>query len=293
MKMKLAAGTYEQLEIAREVSPYGFFLTGGEQDILLHYSEVVGEVQIGQTVEVFLFHDSEDRLAATMKRPMIELGGLACLEVREINPRLGCFLEMGLGKQLLLPVRELPEWDELWPIAGDRVFVTLEHDKQGRMLAKTAGELELSPLSFHAPASWKNKWVEGRVYRTLQMGTFVVCDGGILGFGCIGLIHQDERTRTLRLGEKVSARVTFVREDGRVNLSMKPLKQVGRVDDAAKLLAFLQERPNGAMPYSDETPADIIIQRFQMSKSSFKRALGKLMKEGLVYQQGSWTHLKK
>ncbi|UUZ96188.1 hypothetical protein LJK87_18700 [Paenibacillus sp. P25] len=131
------------------------------------------------------------------------------------------------------------------------------------------------------------------MYKPLQMGTFVVCDGGVVGFGVIGMIHSTERTRSLRLGEQVQVRVTYVREDGNVNCSMRERKEVGRDVDAEKPLAFMRERPNGAMPYSDETPADLISQRFGMSKSAFKRAVGKLMKEGLVYQDGSWTYLKK
>lgn len=291
--MSLIAGTTVQLPIDREVSPYGFFLTNGEQDVLLHYSEIIGKVEPGQIVEVFIFYDTEDRLAATMKTPYLTLGDLALLEVADIHPRLGCFLEMGLGRQLLLPIRELPEMKELHPQVGDKVFVTMEHDKQGRLKAKLAGERELAPLTFHAPSTWLSQWVEGTVYKTLQMGTFILVDGGVLGFGVIGMIHSSERVHMLRLGERVRARVSFIREDGRINLSMAARKEVGREEDADKLLAFLQERPNGAMPYSDATPPDIIKQRFGISKSAFKRALGKLMREGLVTQKENWTYLKK
>jgi len=290
--MSLIAGTINHLPIDREVSPYGFFLTNGEQDVLLHYSEIIGKVEPGMIVEVFIFYDTEDRLAATMKKPYLTLGDMAMLEVADVHPRLGCFLEMGLGRQLLLPIRELPELKELHPKVGDKVFVIMEHDKQGRLRAKLAGEWELAPLTFHAPSSWLNQWVEGTVYKTLQMGTFVLVDGGVLGFGAIGMIHSSERLQMLRLGERVKARVSFVREDGRVNLSMAARKEVGRDQDADRLLAFLKERPNGAMPYSDQTPPDIIKQRFGISKAAFKRALGKLMREGLITQKDNWTHLK-
>ncbi|MDF2667860.1 MAG: RNA-binding protein [Paenibacillus sp.] len=290
--MTLEAGTTRKLEVAREVSPNGFFLSDGHNEVLLHYSEVVGECALGDQVEVFLFHDSQDRLSATMKEPLIRLGELALLEVADVHPRFGCFLEMGLGRQLLLPSGELPEWTETRPRKGDRVFVTLAHDKQGRLTAKLAGERELSEHAFAAPTTWRNEWVDARVYKTLQNGTFVLCDGGVLGFGAIGMIHESERTRTLRLGEQVNCRVTFVREDGRVNLSMRAAKHVGQIEDADRILAYLTERPNGSMPYSDETPADIISEKFGISKGAFKRALGKLMKEGRVEQQGSWTKLK-
>lgn len=283
--MTLIAGTVVNLPVSREVSPFGYFLTTGSEDVLLHYTELTRDVKIGEMLEVFLFFDTEDRLAATMKKPYLTLGEMGRLVVADIHPRLGCFLEMGLGRQLLLPIRELSELEELRPQVGDEVFVIMEHDKQGRLRAKLAGERELAPLCFHAPTSWVNEWVEAIVYKTLQMGTFVLVEGGVLGFGAIGMIHSSERNRMLRLGEKVKCRVTMVREDGRVNLAMSQLKEVGRNEDADKLLAFMKERPTGGMPYSDATPPDIIKQRFGISKSAFKRALGKLMKDGLVTQR--------
>lgn len=290
--MRLEAGHKVSLEVAREVAPYGYFLTGGEQDVLLHYSEATAPIREGEYVEVFLYHDSEDRLAATQKKPALLLGEVGLLEVADINTRLGCFLDMGLGKQLLLPSKELSELEELRPRVHDHVYVRLDQDKQGRLLARTAREEDLQPLVVRAPMEWKNREVEAIVYKTLQMGTFVICQAGVLGFGVMGMIHADERTEPLRVGRKLTARVTHVREDGRVNLSMRKLKQEGRIEDADRILAYLQERPNGSMPYSDETPADVIAAKFQMSKSAFKRALGKLMKEGKIEQKVSWTYLK-
>lgn len=290
--MNLEAGTVAKLQVAREKSPYGYFLTDGQRDVLLHYTEVVGKIQQGEHIDVFLFHDTEDRLAATMKTPLIHLGEMALLEVVDIHPRFGCFLDMGIGRNLLLPFRELPELQELRPQVGDKVFAVLGHDKQGRMLARLAGERELAPLAFPAPTAWKNQWLTARVYKPLQNGTFVLVEGGVLGFGAIGMIHESERTSLLRVGEEVKVRAAFIREDGRVNLSMKPLKQIGRDEDSEAILAVLRERPNGAMPYSDQTPADIITSRFHISKAAFKRALGKLMKEGVVYQKENWTYLK-
>lgn len=290
--MSLIAGQTYTLNISREVSPYGYFLSDGESEVLLHYTELVGsKPQVGNPVEVFIYYDSEDRIAATMKKPLLQLDELARLRVVDVHPKLGCFLEMGLGRHLLLPLSELPESIEYRPLPGDEVFVVMKHDKIGRLVAKIAFEEELSPLVFHAPDAWRNTWVEGWVTKTLQMGSFVMVDGGVIGFGVYGLIPSPERTKALRLGERVRARVTFIREDGRVNLSMTERKEVGRVEDADRLLAFLKERPGGGMPYSDQTEADIIKQRFGISKSAFKRALGKLMKDGLVTQKGSWTYL--
>ncbi|MFC6331437.1 S1 RNA-binding domain-containing protein [Paenibacillus septentrionalis] len=290
--MSFVAGTLDTLKVSREVSPYGYFLTDGVDDVLLPYTELVGsKPHINDMVDVFLFYDSEDRICATMKKPLITLGEMTRLVVADVHPRLGCFLEMGLGRQLLLPLSELPEKLEYRPIPGDEVFVFLTHDKSGRQIAKLAQEQDLAPLMFTAPAAWKNQWVEGWVTKSLQMGSFVVIDGGVVGFGAYGLIPSSERIESLRLGQRVRARVTFVREDGRVNLSMTQQKEHGRIEDADRILAFLKERPTGGMPYSDETEAELIRNRFGISKSAFKRALGKLMRDGIVIQQGSWTYL--
>ncbi|REK76140.1 S1 RNA-binding domain-containing protein [Paenibacillus paeoniae] len=290
--MSLIAGQTYTLKISREVSPYGYFLSDGESEVLLHYTELIGsKPQVGNSVEVFIYYDSEDRIAATMKKPLFQLDELARLRVVDVHPKLGCFLEMGLSRHLLLPLSELPESITYRPLPGDEVFVKMQHDKIGRLVAKLAFQEDLSPLVFHAPDAWGNTWVEGWVTKTLQMGSFVIVDGGVIGFGVYGLIPSPDRTRALRLGERVRARVTFIREDGRVNLSMTERKEVGRVEDADRLLAFLKERPGGGMPYSDQTEAETIKQRFGISKSAFKRALGKLMREGLVTQKGSWTYL--
>jgi uncharacterized protein len=293
MSHGLEAGTVVTLRVGKELAPYGYFLTDGEQEVLLHYTQVVGEVRVEDDLDVYLYHDSQDRLSATMKHAFLKLGEVGLLEVVDIHPRFGSFLEMGLGRHLLLPFREQPELKELRPIIGDKVYVVLSHDRQGRLIAKLAGEDELVPLAFHAPTAWKNQWVTARVYKPLQLGSFVVCEGGILGgFGAIGMIHSTERTELLRLGQQVQVRVIFVREDGRANLSMRPLKEVGRDEDADTILEYLMVQPNKAMPYSDETSVEIIMEKFKISKSAFKRALGKLMRNGLIVQKENWTYLK-
>jgi predicted RNA-binding protein (virulence factor B family) len=282
---QLYAGETVTLEVARK-APFGYFLTNGRSDVLLHFTEMIGEVEIGDQVEVFLYTDAEDRLSATMRKPLIQYGELARLEVADIHEKLGVFLEMGLGRQLLLPTSELPEDRAVWPHVGDSVFVKLDRDKQGRMLALLARERDLTSMSQSAPSHVRNQLVEGWVYNVLQMGAFVYTDDLY-----IGLIHRTEMTRELRMGERVEARVTFVREDGNINLSMRPLKQVGREEDADRILAYLQQR-NGSMPYGDKTDSDIIQQKFGISKAAFKRAVGKLMKDGAIYQEEGWTHLQ-
>lgn len=291
--MTMETGKPLKLIVDREQPPYGYFLTDGESLVLLPYGESAGSgvFRAGDEITVYLYHDSKERLAATTKKPLIEWDEVVALEVADTHPRFGCFLEMGWGRQLLLPMSELPEFEALRPQQGDRVFVKLTRDKQGRLLAQRAYESDLAELAFHAPTSWIGQWLPCRVYNPLVNATFVIVEGGVVGFGAIGSIHKQERMRQLRLGEALEARIVSVREDGRVNLAMRAVKEMSRNTDADVLLAFLQARPGGSMPYSDETPPDVIQKKFGISKSAFKRAIGKLMKDGLVRQQGSWTHL--
>lgn len=281
----LTAGEMVQLRIERS-APFGYFLTDGKQEILLHQSETVGDVKVNSEVEVFLYHDHQNRLAATMQQPKLTLGKVGWLEVRDITPRLGAFLDNGIAKDLLLPQDELPAMRERWPKKGFMLLVKIDHDRQGRMLARVATEQDVQTLARPAEPKLHHKEVLGRVYNETQLGAYILTDEGN-----VGLIHRSDMTHPLVLGARVSARVTHVREDGKLNLSMKPSKEVSYNIDAETILTYLKQR-EGRMPYGDHSDAEVIQMKFQMSKSAFKRALGKLMKEGLIEQKDGWTILK-
>ncbi|MBB6673941.1 CvfB family protein [Cohnella nanjingensis] len=294
--MTLLAGTTATLLVRREVPPYGWFL--GESDeadspeVLLPYGEAVsGRPHVGDGTDVFLFHDDKGRITATLRKPLLQLGQMGRLVMADFHPRFGCFLELGIGRQLLLPIKELPDDKERWPREGDELHVVMKQDKEGRMLARLAKIEDYERVVFRAPASWHHEQRDCWVTDTFRDGVFVLADGGVLGYGALGYIPTASMTHPLRLGEKVTARVTQVRDDGRVTLSMRPSKEAGRLEDSDRILDFLKSRPGGAMPYSDTSPADVIQKRFGLSKSAFKRALGKLMKDRLIVQDGNWTKL--
>ncbi len=294
--MTLASGTTVRLLVRRETPPYGWFVGEGVEggpEILLPYGEAVANrPQPGDMTEVFLFHDDKGRLTATQRKPLIRFGELARLAVADFHPRFGYFLEMGIGRQLLLPVKELPqERRQAWPEKGDELHVVMKRDNEGRMLARLAKAEDFAGVVFRAPQAWRHEWKEAWVTDVYRDGAFALVEGGVLGFGALGYVHESAMSRPLRIGERFKARVSGVRDDGRVTMTMRQPKETGRLEDADRILGFLKERPGGGMPYSDETPADIIQRRFGLSKSAFKRALGKLMKDGLVTQKASWTYL--
>jgi len=210
-------------------------------------------------------------------------GEYGWLEVVDMSSRLGVFLDNGINKDLLVFVDDLPKLQDEWPRPGDRLLVTLKRDKLGRLLAKPVTEEEVVKIAQPADESMKNKQVAGTVYKVIQAGAFLLTEDDQILF-----IHRDEMTERLHLGQTIQCRVSFVREDGRMNGSMRERKEVKYGEDADKLLRYLLNR-DGAMPYTDDTPADVIRDKFQMSKSSFKRALGKLMKERRIEQKDGWT----
>ena len=127
--------------------------------------------------------------------------------------------------------------------------------------------------------------LKGRVYNIADEGAFILTDEKYIGF-----IHASEQTQPLKEGMTVEGRVTFVRADGRINLSLRPQKEYARVADAERIHEYLKKR-NGSMPYNDSSPPEIIREKFGISKASFKRALGKLFKEGLIEEKEGWITL--
>ncbi|WP_216827752.1 CvfB family protein [Alkalihalobacterium elongatum] len=283
---KLQAGSIAKLRIERQAE-FGYFLTDGEQDFLLHTNEIEGEVSEGDDVEVFLYNDKEGRLAATMTIPNIQLGEYDWVEVVDINPRLGVFVNIGIQKDILVSVDDLPAFKTVWPKVGDQLFITLKIDYKGRLLGQLVTEEAVEEIAKEATFEMDKQQITGRIYRALKVGSFMLSEEGYRCF-----IHESQRREEPRLGELVTGRVIDVKEDGSLNVSLLPLKQESLGEDAELIYAYL-ERSGGKMPYTDKSdPADIRLD-FGMSKAAFKRALGRLMKEKKVEQKGNWTFLIK
>ncbi|KAA6453346.1 S1 RNA-binding domain-containing protein [Bacillus swezeyi] len=266
---------------------YGYFLTDGDESILLHHSEIIEDIEGLEEVDVFVYVDHEGRLAATMRKPIISADHYDWVEVVDAVSGMGVFVDVGLTKDALVAIEHLPPYESVWPKKGDRLYCMLKITSHGRMFAKPAPEDKISELFHDASPDFMNKELSGTVYRLIASGSFMISDGGIRGF-----IHSSERKEEPRLGEKLTARVIKVKEDGSVNLSLLPRKQDALSVDAEDILSYMRSR-NGAMPYWDKSDPEDIKTRFNMSKAAFKRALGHLMKQDKVYQEEGWTYEKK
>ena len=286
MSLQELIGQTVTLTVARKAE-FGYFLTDGNEDVLLHINEADREYQEDESVEVFLYVDSEGRTSASTTIPEVAIGKYAWLKVVDSNPNVGVFLDIGIKKDLLLGIDDLPVHKSVWPKAGDLVYVTLRVNNNFLLYAKLATDPIIESISTKATRKDFNKNIQGHIYRTAKVGSWIYTIEGFKGF-----IHESQRQEEPRLGQMVEGRIVDVKEDGTVNISLLPRKQDAQDLEAERIFEYLMSR-NGAMPFNDKSMPEDIQERFQLSKGAFKRALGKLMKEGRVYQEGSWTYVKK
>ncbi len=285
MSLQELIGQTVTLTVAR-TTDFGYFLSDGNEDVLLHINEADREYELDEKVDVFLYVDSEGRTSASTTIPEIAIGKYAWLKVVDSNPNVGVFLDIGLKKDLLLGIDDLPVHKSVWPKEGDLVYVTLRVNNNYLLYAKLATDPIIESISTKGTRADFNKNIQGHIYRTAKVGSWIYTIEGYKGF-----IHESQRQKEPRLGQKVEGRIIDVKEDGTVNVSLLARKQESQDSDSERILEYLNSR-NGAMPFNDKSMPEEIQERFQLSKGAFKRALGKLMKEGRVYQEGSWTYLK-
>jgi uncharacterized protein len=280
----IEAGTVVRLEVERDTD-FGYFLTNGSEDVLLHNNELQEEIEIGDMIDVFLYQDKQGRDTATMKIPQIRIGTYGWAEVVNVKSDLGVFVNIGISKDILVSVDDLPGLKHLWPAVGDNLYISLKTDRHGRLFGRLATEDVIQEIAKEAPAKgMRNASVKGNVYRLLKVGSFMITTEGYRCF-----IHESERTQEPRLGQHVEGRVIDVKEDGSLNISLLPFKQEKMADDSQVIYNYLLSR-GGAMPYSDKSSPEDVQFHFGLSKGAFKRALGKLMKEGKIYQEEGWTY---
>ena len=272
-----------ELTAVRE-SELGVFLdaeTGNtSDDILLHHVQQTAPVKIGDRVRVFLYLDPKRRLTASMRTPRMKEGQVARLRVISVTKE-GAFLDVGAERGIFLPFAGMRGR----PQVGETVWAKLYTDKSGRLAVTMEVEDELRRASRPAEGVRVGDRLKGSVYNITERGAFLFTEERYIVF-----IDHREIPKRPRVGETVEMRVTYLREDGRLNASLRSPKETAQQEDADRLLALLNEH-NGRMPYTDATSPEVIQDRFHISKAAFKRALGRLLKEGLIEQRDGWTYL--
>ena len=251
-----------------KIVDFGVYLGSDEERVLLPKKQVPEGIEAGDPVEVFLYKDSSDRMIATTKEPKITLGQLAVLEVADVG-RIGAFLDWGLEKDLLLPFKEQTVKVE----KGDRCLVSLYVDKSGRLCAT----MKVYPLLQTDSPYKKNDMVRGTVYEiSKEFGVFVAVDNKYSA-----LIPRREVYGRMFIGQQIEARVTDVKADGKLDLSVR-----GRIpeqmDEDARIIMERISKNGGFLPFTDKAEPERIKAEFGMSKAAFKRAVGRLLKQGRI-----------
>ena len=263
-------GEYQKLKVIKKVE-FGIYLAeheGDETRVLLPQKQVPADAKLGDEIEVFLYKDSKDRIIATTNQPKLTLGGLAVLEVAEVG-KIGAFLDWGLEKDLFLPFKQQTKKVK----AGDECLVGLYTDKSDRLCA-TMNVYEY--LSQESPYQ-KDDRVKGTVYEISEnFGAFVAVDDKYSG-----LIPKREFFGQARIGDVVEARVTRVKEDGKLDLSLREKTYLQIEKDAEQVLKVIDEFA-GVLPFTDKAAPEVISRELSMSKNAFKKAVGHLLKEGRI-----------
>ena len=282
--LKYKPGDVVTLTVAR-LGEMGAFLDAGtgntSDDILLHKLQQTEEIKEGDKVKVYLYLDPNKRLTASMKLPKMREGQLGYVKVISVT-RDGGFVDIGAERGVFLPYSQMR--GHVSP--NQLVWVKLYRDKSGRPAVTMRVEEDMQKASKPAEGLKVGDNVTGTVYNILQEGFFIFTTQRVIAF-----IHRSEVPGgRLDFGQEVTCRVTYLREDGRINCSMRLQKENALVADAEEIYSFLEKR-GGKMPYCDSTPLEIIKQKFGISKAAFKRALGHLMKQGKIRQEDGWTYI--
>lgn len=273
----LELGQRQRLSIVKKVD-FGVYLAEhmpakGESEkdmetVLLPAKQVPEEFDVGDSLEVFLYKDSKDRLIATVNEPLITLGKIARLQVVQVSG-IGAFLNWGLEKDLLLPFKEQTRKVK----EGEEILVALYIDKSSRL----AATMKLYPYLEIAKDYKKDDLAAGTVYQLADgYGAYVAVDDRYQG-----MVPAREPWGGIQPGDRVNARVTAVKEDGKLDLSLREKAYIQMDADGEKILALLKEK-GGSLPLGDKSAPEEIKEALGMSKGEFKRAIGRLYKKQII-----------
>lgn len=272
MENELKLGEYNSLRIIKEV-PFGLYLDGYEDEILLPLQYVPENYEIDAFIEVFIYRDSEDRIIATTLKPLATINQFAYLEVKEVTP-LGVFLEWGLAKDLLVPFGQ--QWQKMSVGRSYMVYVYIDAQTD-RIVASAKIEKFLIDESE----------LDSELFTIGNKITVIPYEFTNLGIKCliynckIGLLFKNKVFTNVILGSPMEVYIDNIREDGKLDLRSEEIGIV-RIDKQRDALMNALNTNNGVLYLHDKSPAEEIYQQLGMSKKDFKKAVGGLYKSKLI-----------
>jgi predicted RNA-binding protein (virulence factor B family) len=269
MENELKIGEYNHLRIIKEV-PFGLYLDGYEDEILLPLQYVPETYEIDQFIDVFIYRDSEDRIIATTLHPKATIDQFAYLEVKAVTP-LGVFMEWGLAKDLFVPFSQ--QFQKM--SVGRSYLVYIYLDGQTDRIVASARVEKFLPLT------------DGTEFTIGDKVDVIPFEHTDLGIKClvnnckIGMLFKNQVFTNLTFGEPTSVYISNIRPDGKLDLRLEPIGMI-RIDaQAERILSAIREN-NGVLKLHDKSPAEEIYLHLGMSKKDFKKGVGALYKSKLI-----------
>lgn len=270
-------GEINRLKVLRKTD-IGYMLESKNEEIFLHFNETnYQELNEGEFVDAFLYFDNKARLAATLKEPLITKEKPEILKVVDINTKLGLFLNMGIGKDLLLSKDDLPRNIKLWPKVGDHLYVTLEGEN--RLFAKLVNINDIKIKDTLNVSEDKDFFVQYIGNEGINLLSF---DYEII------FIHNSLIREHVRLGELKNVKIINKTENGYFGSLIKQKEEL-RIDDSLIILNYLKKHKK--MKLTSKSNSEDVKKIFNMSRKAFKRALGHLYKENKIDFKDEYTIL--
>ncbi|WP_129044890.1 CvfB family protein [Companilactobacillus metriopterae] len=243
--------------------------------------------ELGDEVSGFAYENRNHKNKMTLNIPSVMEGVWGYVKVIDSRTDLGVFVDIGItDKDIVISLDDLPLEHSEWPKKDDQLLVKLKIDHKGRLWADMADINVYTQLARSANDDLKNKNITGNVIAIRNSGAFIFTTEYYLAF-----LHKEEQVEPLHIGQKVEARA-IGSSHRRLNISMKPRAFEEITPDAQMIMAVLEHARENKMPYTDKSDPDDIREYFGISKASFKRALGNLMKQGKIEQKDGYTFLK-
>ncbi|MBP6236290.1 MAG: GntR family transcriptional regulator [Saprospiraceae bacterium] len=262
-------GQINHLKIVRKVD-FGFYLDGENLgEILMPKRYIFPDMKIGDTIDVMVYLDGEERLLATTEIPFAQVGDFAYLKVNKIE-NVGAFLDWGLSKELLVPFSEQKVKME----EGKSYVVHVYIDK---ITDRITGSMKLEKfINKEKPEYTINQEVDLLIWTLTDVGY-----KAIINNQHIGVIYKNEIFRKISNGQKMNGYIKKIRDDDKIDLTLDKIGYT-KIDSFAQLILNAIEKSGGFLPYNDKTDPEIIYNIFGMSKKVFKQSIGNLFKQRYI-----------
>ncbi|EJL3958292.1 GntR family transcriptional regulator [Vibrio parahaemolyticus] len=263
-------GQINSLEVIKKAD-FGVFLDGDDYgSVLLPNKHVPEGTELGDHIEVFLYFDSESQLAATIDKPIAQVGEWGLMKIEGIN-QTGAFVNWGIKeKDLLIPFSE----QRARFTAGQNILVYVYTDKaSGRIVGTTKFNkwLDKTPANYEV-----NEEVDLIIAERSQLGYKVIVNGKHWG-----MIFPSDVFGKLFIGKKLKGYIKQIREDGKIDLSLQKVG-VAKMDDLSSKIIDLLEKKGGFLPLNDKSSPEAIFDAFRTSKGTYKKTIGGLYKQGKI-----------